>query len=80
MILFIFKNFFIGITLRIFPRYDTHLVHFIRAMLLFIISCAILLGTYQINCEIAGPVAILAMCIVASARWKVDNHRMVILK
>lgn len=46
-------------------------------MLLFIISCAFLFGTYAINCEIAGPIAVLIMCIVASARWKVDNHRMV---
>ncbi|KAH7732236.1 Protein F41E7.1 [Aphelenchoides avenae] len=66
---------FAGLLLRSFPRPDAHLVHFTRAVLTFSVSAAFYFGTRAIKSSVAGPIAIFIFCVVASMRWKVDNHR-----
>lgn len=73
----IFLNYNLGLLLRSFPRNDATFAHFMRGVLLITTSTAFYFGTRAINCPIGGPVAVILCSIVASMRWKIDNHKMV---
>ncbi|CAD5216667.1 unnamed protein product [Bursaphelenchus okinawaensis] len=65
-----------GLLLRVFPRDDVHHVHFIRCVIISSFSTAMLFATRSIGCEMVGPISVFMMVVVASMRWKIDNHRM----
>ncbi|TMS37146.1 hypothetical protein L596_004140 [Steinernema carpocapsae] len=64
-----------GLLLRQYPRYDVQYVHFYRAALLTLVSLAFLFGTLAIHCDIAGPISIFFLSVVAAIRWKIDNEK-----
>uniref|UniRef100_A0A1I8A140 Na_H_Exchanger domain-containing protein n=1 Tax=Steinernema glaseri TaxID=37863 RepID=A0A1I8A140_9BILA len=64
-----------GLLLRHFPCFDMRHVHFYRSALLSLVSLAFLFGTLAIHCDIAGPIAIFFLSIVAAIRWKIDNGK-----
>uniref|UniRef100_A0A914C478 Cation/H+ exchanger domain-containing protein n=1 Tax=Acrobeloides nanus TaxID=290746 RepID=A0A914C478_9BILA len=73
LLLAAFLGIVFGLILRSFPRPDANLSHFTRAILVFFVSMALLFGCQAIKCNIAGPVAVLMLSLVASMRWKFDN-------